>query len=62
MDEQRVVIFPSIINFHFPKIAFPENIYFPKNILHEPNTASVVNFFTIGLPDNASLLWFDAKI
>ena len=25
--------------FPFLKIAFPENIYFPKNILHEPNTA-----------------------
>ena len=23
----------------FSKIAFLENIYFPKNILHEPNTA-----------------------
>ena len=25
--------------FLFPKIAFPKNIYFPENILHEPNTA-----------------------
>ena len=25
--------------FPFPKIAFPKNIYFPENILHEPNTA-----------------------
>ena len=25
--------------FPFLKIAFPENIYFPENILHEPNTA-----------------------
>ena len=23
----------------FLKIAFPENIYFPENILHKPNTA-----------------------
>ena len=27
--------------FPFPKIAFRENIYFPKNILREPNTALV---------------------
>ena len=27
--------------FPFPKIAFPENIYFSENILHEPNTALV---------------------
>ena len=26
------------IYFPFLKIAFPENIYFPENILHEPNT------------------------
>ena len=25
--------------FPFPKIAFSENIYFPENILNEPNTA-----------------------
>ena len=25
--------------FPFLKIAFSENIYFPENILHEPNTA-----------------------
>ena len=28
--------------FPFPKIAFPENKYFPENILREPNTALVV--------------------
>ena len=27
--------------FHFPKIAFPENIFFLENILHEPNKALV---------------------
>ena len=31
--------------FPFSKIAFPENIYFPENILHEPNTALVTYFF-----------------
>ena len=29
--------------FPFLKIAFPENIYFSKNILHEPNTACEIN-------------------
>ena len=27
--------------FPFPKIAFPKNIYFPENILHEQNTALI---------------------
>ena len=25
--------------FHFRKLAFPENMYFPKNVLRQPNTA-----------------------
>ena len=29
--------------FPFLKIAFPENIYFSENILHEPNTACEIN-------------------
>ena len=33
--------------FPFPKIAFLENKYFPKNILHEPNTTLVSSFEAI---------------
>ena len=31
--------------FPFPKIAIPKNIYFPENILHEPNTAIMTQNF-----------------
>ena len=33
--------------FPFLKIAFPENIYFPENILHEPN-AAIVTLMSFG--------------
>ena len=37
--------------FPFLKIAFPENIYFPKNILRKPNTAlMVMDFGRLDLP------------
>ena len=32
--------------FPFLKIAFPKNIYFPKNILHKPNTALLMYYFS----------------
>ena len=34
--------------FPFLKIAFPKNIYFPENILHEPNTAVVSSEWKMG--------------
>ena len=42
--------------FHFPKIAFPENIYFPENILHETNTA-LASLFLPPLCCHTNLEW-----
>ena len=37
--------------FPFPKIAFPKNTYFLKNILHKPNTA-LENMVSSSITDN----------
>ena len=38
-------------HFPFSSIAFPENTYFPENILHKPNTA-LENMVSSSITDN----------
>ena len=47
--------------FPFLKIAFLENIYFPENILHEPNTALGEKTINAITPTKIKLLNYPAK-